>query len=303
MEIERHDELTAPLLTEILGLLVDAGGAEPLGEAKHAQLEIGASDWSGVLIREEGTPVGYAHVRWGEAGGEPRATAELVTASDRDDAPDLARLLADEVRALVARRGGGPLYMWAHRVAEPADALPAAAGLSVQRRLAVMSRPLVERPTVPAPPKGVHLRPYRPGEDDDEFLRVNNASFADHPEQGGWDHATLEERRRRTWFDPEGFILAWRGERLLGFHWTKLHRGRVPVGEVYVLGVAPDAQGLGLGRVLLDAGLAHLHDRGCREAILYVDGANTSAVGLYNAAGFATLHLEVCFEETVPAAA
>ena len=40
--------------------------------------------------------------------------------------------------------------------------------------------------------------------------------------------------------------------RLLGSHWTKVHpagdAGAEPVGEVYVLGVDPDAQGLRLGR-------------------------------------------------------
>ena len=161
------------------------------------------------------------------------------------------------------------------------------------------------------PPEGVTLRTYRPG-DDAELLRVNNAAFGDHPEQGGWDEAALAERRGLAWFSPEGIILAWRGDRLLGFHWTKWHghdpdevpiAAHEPVGEVYVLAVDPGAQRLGLGRTLLAAGLAHLHDSGCRQAILYVDAAAEGPVALYRSAGFSTAYKEVCYQQDVAAAA
>ena len=59
------------------------------------------------------------------------------------------------------------------------------------------------------------------------------------------------------------------------------------LGEVYVLGTAPAAQGLGVGRGLLVRGLRHLADRGCPAVLLYVDGDNTTAVRLYEKAGFA----------------
>jgi mycothiol synthase len=151
------------------------------------------------------------------------------------------------------------------------------------------------------------VRAYRPGADDAALLAVNNAAFAGHPENGDWDAAELAERTSRDWFDPAGLLLAWRGEELLGFHWTKWHShdsdetpAHEPVGEVYVLGVAPAAQGLGLGRVLLTAGLRHLHDRGCRLAMLYVDRANPSAVGLYESEGFETEYREVCYSDLVP---
>ena len=89
--------------------------------------------------------------------------------------------------------------------------------------------------------------------------------------------------------------MAWRGNpddggRLLGSHWTKVHppgdAGDEAVGEVYVLGVDPDAQGMSLGRALTDLGLAHLCDQGLGEVLLYVEEDNTAAVRLYEGRGF-----------------
>ena len=56
-----------------------------------------------------------------------------------------------------------------------------------------------------------------------------------------------------------------------------------------VLGVDPDAQGLGLGRALVIHGLDHLaRERHCETGILYVAADNAAAVGLYQALGFTT---------------
>ena len=65
----------------------------------------------------------------------------------------------------------------------------------------------------------------------------------------------LRARMAEDWFDPAGFLLAERpdGGGLLGFHWTKIHprTGSHPsIGEVYVVGVTPQAQGTGLGKAL-----------------------------------------------------
>ncbi|MBU2111746.1 MAG: GNAT family N-acetyltransferase, partial [Actinobacteria bacterium] len=66
---------------------------------------------------------------------------------------------------------------------------------------------------------------------------------------------------------------------MLGFHWTKIHDR--DHGEVYVVGVSPASQGRGLGRLLTLAGLHHLHDRGVREVILYVESDNAPAIRIY----------------------
>jgi mycothiol synthase len=133
-------------------------------------------------------------------------------------------------------------------------------------------------------PSGVTIEPFRVGTDEDAWLRTNTAAFAHHPEQGRVQRADLDALIAEPWFDPAGFLLAWRGDQLLGYHWTKIHADGT--GEVYVLGIDPAAQGLGLGKVLLSAGLEHLADSGCPEVLLYVDDSNTGAMRLYESVGF-----------------
>ena len=302
--------LDATVLEQILELIEEATrieGHRPVGEHKYSHLRVGAQNWVGVLAYDADSLIGYAHTRWNAVGSTPRMAVEVVVHPDYYG-KEVARPLVWEARSVLARAGGGLMYLWVHRVEDAESTLARRLGFDIQRQLAVMVRPLAERPDVGEPPAGVVLRPYRPGLDDDEFLRVNNAAFEGHPENGGWDRSELSDRSARDWFDPDGLIMAFEGERCLGFHWTKWHGheseevpAHEPVGEVYVLAIDPAAQGRGLGRVLLRAGLAHLHDRGCTQAILYVDTASTGAVHLYASDGFELAYQDVCYQDFVPA--
>ncbi len=71
---------------------------------------------------------------------------------------------------------------------------------------------------------------------------------------------------------------------MTGYHWTKVHPDGL--GEVYVVGVDPDAHGGGLGKALTAAGLRYLRDRGLPEVLLYVDEENTAAISMYQHLGF-----------------
>ena len=76
---------------------------------------------------------------------------------------------------------------------------------------------------------------------------------------------------------------------MAGFHWTKVHpaNGDEPsIGEVYVVGVDPDAHGGGLGKALTVAGLGYLRDRGLNQVMLYVDEDNAPAIRMYENLGF-----------------
>lgn len=195
--------------------------------------------------------------------------------------------------------------VWTHGARSPLTAALRLRGCTPVRELHQLRRPLDAShplPEIPPPPAGVRIRPFVPDTDREAWLTVNAAAFASHPEQGRWTVADLDARIAEEWFDPAGFLLAEResdGD-LLGFHWTKVHPDGG--GEVYVLGMAPAAQGLGLGRVLLLAGLHHLAGRGCPYLLLYVDGDNIGADRLYRTVGFETHHTDVQWRAGSPAA-
>ena len=51
----------------------------------------------------------------------------------------------------------------------------------------------------------------------------------------------FRERQAEAWFDAAGLLLgrADDDDRVLGFHWTKVHAEGTAVGEVYVVGGRP----------------------------------------------------------------
>jgi len=203
--------------------------------------------------------------------------------------------------AALAVAGGadppGRLRLWAHGDHPGAAGLARSLGFTRTRVLLQLRRPLTGPLPEPRLPAGVAVRPYRPGADDGAWLAVNARAFADHPEQGRWTAADLRLRQAEPWFDPAGFLLAVREPdgQLLGFHWTKVHPGSDPIGEVYVLGVDPAAHGLGLGAALTLAGLHHLRERGLDRAMLYVDESNPAAIGLYTKLGFTRWSADVSY--------
>lgn len=131
------------------------------------------------------------------------------------------------------------------------------------------------------------LRTFEPGVDDGAWLAENNAAFASHPEQGTWRLADLESRTKEPWFDPSGFLVLEIGGHLAASCWTKVHELHPDrFGEIYVISVAPEFQGRGLGRIMLSQGLSALRRKGVSRAVLFVDADNLSARRLYASAGF-----------------
>jgi len=180
---------------------------------------------------------------------------------------------------------------WSHGKRSPVGAALEARGYTQVRRLHQLRRAVQPLPTEEPLPAGVVVRPFVVGTDEQAWLAVNAAAFAQFADQGSWTIDDLIAREREAWFDPAGFLLADRAATLLGFHWTKVHTPEL--GEVYVLGISPAAQGLGLGSALLQRGLAHLADRGCRTVLLYVDDDNPGAMHLYERAGFTRHDLDI----------
>ena len=203
------------------------------------------------------------------------------------DALDLA--VAPEARgrgegtALAEASAAGARSAWSHGDHPAARVLAERHGFTATRELWVMRRDV----TGPLPEltaeEAAAVRGYLP-QDEHELLRVNADAFASHPEQGALDAAGLAERMAEPWFDPAGLLVASEGDRMLGFHWTKQHSAEL--GEVYVVGIDPAAQGRGLGRILTLAGLHHLAGAGVREVLLYVESDNTPARKVYERLGF-----------------
>lgn len=283
---------------ELVSAATEFDGVAPVGE--QVLRELGHDRTAHLLVTgaEPGAIAGYLNLsppRDGDAG-----MAELVVhPQGRRRGVGTAM-----VRAAVAKTGGRNRF-WAHGTLEPARATASALGLIAVRELVQMRRSLRDVPDSVPPVPGVEIRTYLGTADDAELLRVNNAAFARHPEQGGWTEADLAERRAEPWFDPEGLFMAFgapdsdQAGRLLGFHWTKVHLDRPGLGEVYVVGVDPAAQGRRLGHTLTAIGIQSLARRlaGAAEptVMLYVESDNAAAVRTYERLGFRTYSVDTAY--------
>ena len=198
------------------------------------------------------------------------------------------------------RAGLDGLKAWSHGNHEAAADLAARYGYGPVRELwkMRMTTATAELPEAGLP-EGVTLRSFVPGKDEDRWLAANRAAFAHHPEQGCLTRADLEARMAEDWFDPSGFLLAVDAEgRLLGFHWTKVHPQHGPhpaIGEVYAVGVAPAAQGMGLGKALTVAGIRHLQGPGAARRHAVHRRRQHRAVSLYRSLGFTRWDMDVMY--------
>ena len=271
-------------IDEVLGLIQaasDADGVSPLSE--HGMLRVRHGDpgrGTDVLATAEGQIAGYAYLDEPDPAEGSEVTGELVV----DPGHRRQGAGAALARELVARAQGRPVRVWAHGDLAGAAALARSAGFERFRALWQMRRSLANPQPEIGFPAGIELRTFRPGQDEDEWLRLNARAFAKHPEQGSWTRRDVELRESEPWFDPAGFLIAEHDGVMTGFHWTKVHPDGL--GEVYVVGVDPDAHGSGLGKALTAAGLRYLRDRGLPEVLLYVDEDNTAAIGMYQHLGF-----------------
>ena len=285
-------------MLRLVAAATDEDNVSPLSEHVLLHLRYGGDPAARNLLLTEGADLaGYAHLD--PTDPVQGSSGELVIhPAHRDRGLGLAL-----ARALLAEAGPRPLRLWAHGDLPAAAALARAGGFERVRALWTMRRPLSVPLEKPQFADDVTVRTFRVGHDEDSWLAINRQAFAGHPEQGAWTRADLDLREREPWFDPDGFFLAERQGRLVGFHWTKVH-GRHPgapapghqaIGEVYVVGVDPRERGSGLGRALTLTGLHYLRGRGLPEVMLYVDEENTAAVRLYESLGFTHWDTDVMF--------
>ena len=185
------------------------------------------------------------------------------------------------------------LTLWAFGTLPGSTELAAKVRLTPIRTLLKMSRPLTDDDAPPA--TDVELGHFHP-DDASRIVEVNAAAFAHHPEQGKLTLEEFDDLTRQPWFSAEGLLVARVDGEIAGFHWTKRHGGGV--GEVYVIAVHPDFGGRGLGRILLEAGLAHLRAVGDDVVELYVEASEERVVKMYDAAGFTVAARDTSFGRT-----
>ena len=268
-----------------------ADGVPPLSDHVLLHLPRGGDEHvQHLLARVDGSLAGYAHLD----------ITDQVAGSSGEVAVHPSYRRQGIGRSLVARAlelsPDGRLRLWARAENPAAARLAASLGFARTRVLRQMRRSLADLPTA-VMPVGVGIRTFQVGVDEEAWTALNNAAFAGHPDQSSWSVDEVRVREQEPWFDPAGFFLAIRDERMVGFHWTKVHgadgHGHEAIGEVYVVGVASSERGTGLGKALTLLGLHHLATLGLAEALLYVDESNTTAIALYERLGFTTWSKDV----------
>ncbi|AWK09897.1 mycothiol synthase [Streptomyces spongiicola] len=291
-QIKTLDELTPELADDVLGMLSAAAGADGVqAVSEQGRLYLRHGRREGVrhfVLTVAGDLRGYAQLEGTDPVEAP--AAELVV-HPAHRGRGHGRALGNAVLGASGKR----LRMWAHGGKSAARHLAQVLGLTLFRELRQLRRPLSPL-DIPEPvlPEGVTVRTFVPGRDDTAWIAVNAAAFAHHPEQGSITQRDLDDRKQEAWFDPKGFFLAERGGEIVGFHWTKLH-AEDQLGEVYVLGIRPDAQGTGLGKALTAIGLRHLAAQGVPTAMLYVDADNPAALRVYERLGFTTHEVDLMY--------
>ncbi|MFJ5874128.1 mycothiol synthase [Streptomyces sp. NPDC093088] len=291
-QIHTYDELTPGQVQDVGELLAAADrvdGMHAVSEQGRLYLRNGRREGVRHFLLTVG-PRLYGYAQLEETDPIEAPAAELVVHPDRR-----GRGHGRALGTALLDASGKRLRVWAHGGKPAARHLAQVLGLTLFRELRQLRRSLVPL-DLPEPvlPEGVTVRTFVPGQDDAAWLAVNAAAFAHHPEQGSLTQRDLDDRAAEPWFDPKGFFLAERDGRLVGFHWTKTH-AEEQLGEVYVVGILPEAQGGGLGKALTAIGLRHLAAQGLPTAMLYVDGDNSTAVRVYEGLGFTTHEVDLMY--------
>ncbi len=278
-------------LQRLLDEISEADGHAAIGEHKYLALfDTGAADVSLVGEEEPGRFNTFVAIA-----AHPDGTYGMELAfHPLHRHPGLLRRTIDVGVGRVAEAGGDRVRVWA--VAPNIVRALLEAGFRQERELRQLRRPLAG---VSPPPgrDGIDLGRFRPGIDNHVWLDLNNRAFAGHPENGAWTADILENRLDQPWFDPGDFLVAWWGDRMVAYCWTKPHGEKLS--EIYIVAVEPELIRQGLGRWITESALAHMARRGFGEAMLYVDADNRAGLALYGHLGFHLDHVDRAFLKTI----
>ena len=302
-----HSHLNPEIQTQVLALIAratDTDGVPPVSEHVLLHLRHGGDKADSHFIAVDNHKVvGYAHLDLTDEVEGP--SAELVV-DPKHRKSGIGQSLLKELQ----NAAGKTLRLWSHGDLPGARTIAERSGFKRVRTVIQMRRSLND--PIPELSNVIQIRNFLPDIDNEEWIALNNRSFANHPEQGNWSARDLDIRTKEDWFDPQGFLIAEENQKMIGFCWTKIHGGHShkhseheeehdhdPIGEIYSMGVDPQSSGKGIGTAVTIAGLRHMRYQGIFSAMLYVDADNAAAIKLYHSLGFTEWGRDVLYRYTM----
>ena len=280
------------LVLELINRTTNHDGTPPIAEHILLHLRYGGDKAdSHLLVDKDNQVIGYAHLDQTDLVAGP--SVELVVDPSYRGAGVGKALLSEAIKIC-----GKTLRLWVHGEQEAAHNLAASFNFEKIRTVMQMSKSLTDIQLLPPIDKEILIRSFLPGIDSDDWLKLNNKVFKDHPEQGGWQLSDLNHRLSEDWFDEKGFFIVERNKQVIASTWTKVHgahshdhgseqsHAHPAIGEIYITAVDPAYVGLGIGKALTITALNYLQYQGLKDAMLYVDFDNKAALNLYGSLGF-----------------
>ena len=140
--------------------------------------------------------------------------------------------------------------------------------------------------------------------EEDRLTQIQNRSFAGI---WGYNPNTVEAityRINLSNCSPEDVVLTFDRDKVIGYCWTEItYEGEAGIGKrkgrIFMLGVEPNYQGMGVGKRVLLAGLAQLKSKGLPVAELTVDSENKAACALYRSVGFKVHTSSLWYEKAI----
>ena len=280
------------LVLELINRTTNHDGTPPIAEHILLHLRYGGDKAdSHLLVEKDNQVIGYAHLDQTDLVAGP--SVELVVDPSYRGTGVGKALLSEAIKIC-----GNSLRLWVHGEAEVAHSLAASFNFEKIRTVMQMSKSLTDIQPLPIIDKEIIIRSFLPGIDSDDWLKLNNKVFKDHPEQGGWQLSDLNHRLSEEWFDEKGFFIVEKNKQVIASTWTKVHgehshdhdgeasHAHPAIGEIYITAVDPAYAGLGIGKALIITALNYLKYQGLTDAMLYVDFDNKAALNLYDSLGF-----------------